>query len=355
VPRPARLRGLGVALLRALAACVYLVAREPAAPEVRIEASDPGFPARGDLLDDGELLRRAAGAWRRDAERDDAPDAAAHAPGDAVSVFFAGTVAGTRTVAMTSGDDAAVYTLRPDGRERLAGRQPRPGAEKPVRLGDTARLMPAGTPALTVLSCPGPGGGTPDAVDVPLRNGVREQRPALLAALRTPQQGAQLADALVAAVDDSRQRRAVPTSVRLLATVTDPRVPALLAVDVTDAYGHVAAASWGGPDDPHPQVVGRSGRSLRGEPGPEPPALAAMLIRGPDLASTWLVVLGAAGVEQVEVLAGPRRITRPGPVVVLPGTDLSETGANGQDRIAAIDVLGFGADGSVIPAYAPAP
>jgi DNA-directed RNA polymerase specialized sigma24 family protein len=242
--RRSRRRRLGVAAvaLAAVGGTVAAVAlpsgADPAAaPSGPLPAATPAagvglleWPARGPLVGDTALLRRALRSWQ-----DSVPPA--ERPERAVSVLYAGEVDGARTVLLQG--------LDPAGLPRVA-QVSAPGGDAEPRLARAERLAPAG-PVLAVQPAGDSGGG-----------------PRLLA---PPKAGQGLVGGGILVRETPQPR---PTELRRLTVGADGLTEPLAALDGAQP-AYVVAVRGRPVDDPRalPRVLG-SGRISAGRltPGP---------------------------------------------------------------------------------------
>ncbi|HYH89769.1 MAG TPA: hypothetical protein VEX67_11080 [Solirubrobacteraceae bacterium] len=377
----------GVLVVLVVLAVVVLARGSSDEPELKVinGAAAADFPLRGDLARDSAAIRAAADAWlAHDARADGDSRVLDHDDDVTMRALWAGRLRGTKSVILAAGHHAAVVEVESDDASRVqtVSEQIREADDPGVVVFDQAVLVdteadpvfksalvrPDGVAPLDGLwttAGPNAASSLPDGALV-LRAGLRRsvssrERTAPAAIIVSNPSSIWLIDAaleaklvpgsrtfsppayqrLVAATTpgldgevDRSGRHVDPPELRL---VQDRSLPVLgptmvLTAESRKGRDRVLAAHGGslvrGKDEAEPKGLGERGTddgdAAYGEDGP---AFAAAIVGTPRQPNQDLSVFvaGSSQIETIEVLTGRERVTRPGPVAVVPlpaATDL---------------------------------
>ena len=378
----------GVLVVLVVLVVVFIAGRSSDDPELKVinGAAAADFPLRGELARDSAAIRAAADAWlAHDARADDDSRVLDHDDDVEMRALWAGRLRGTKAVMLVAGHHAAVVEVESDDASSVqtVSEQIREADDPGVVVFDHAVLV--GTEAdpvfksalvrpddvaphdgLWTTAGPNAASSLPDGALV-LRAGLRrlssKERTAPAAVIVSNPASIWLIDAALEAklVPGSRtfsppayQRLVAATTPGLdgeidrsgrltdppeLRLVQDRSLPVLgptmvLTAESRKGRDRVLAAHGGslvrGKDEAEPKGLGERGTddgdAAHGEDGP---AFAAAIVddgtpRQPNQ-DLSVFVAGSSQIETIEVLTGRERVTRPGPVAVVPlpaATDL---------------------------------
>ena len=324
-----------------------------------LEYGAPGFPARGELMRDGDLVEAAADAWRRSSTR----------PGEGpIRAIWAGRDGDERKVVLRAANRTVTIVFDEDDERGDLYRTEGVSEGSPIVLARDGVLVREGLPERwTEVSRDGPedaepgsasysgdvlardgfvpydddedfialapkGSGDGDLVPVLLGGvGARASWPAVVPLDDWPEVRRQITQDAISTLAGRALAAAAATLTRPTSPV--PVVRLLPGAELPESQvAYVAAARAGGRtaiafatgdlDDPDADLLGISDQE---------PALAAKPVAGA------LVVAGEPGIARLEIRAGERTIERRGSFAYLPG-------------VAEAEVIGFTRDGREIQA-----
>jgi hypothetical protein len=328
--------GAGVAL--AIVVALYVIGRDPN-PDLKIERGEAAFPLRGSLADEDAVIEAALEGWKEHRGAAGKSKTARVEPDEEVTLLYAGKVAGRQIVVLSQ--RRRIIALHDENDLGWVVGGARDGFDAfdaaPVTL-DNAILLPSGDwqnlplqasddaqnvdgliagdgeldDALVLETrepSPAEQGKLFDTVAGTLRIDAATHRK-LLAAQRVPGRLTAVHAALGEAHDPEAQRDQQTLDMLWFGKILDAQ-SAVVGLDGPRALG------LGSVDDPDGLISSAYARDLGSRSSPlGGGGVGAEYVE--DDARRVLVVAGAPVADTLEVLAGDKRITRPGPVAVVP-------------------------------------